>query len=246
MELYKGDCLKLMADIPDKSIDMVLCDLPFGITRNEWDKKLPFNELWKAYRRLIKDNGAIVLFACQPFTSELVLSNKDMFRYELIWDKGLGTDFLNCRRKPMRSHENILIFANGQTTYNPQKWQSKPYKRTSSDKNSSNWGKIMECRGSSSANGLRYPLSIVKLSQRRVKHMHPTQKPTDLLEWLIKSYTNQGDTVLDNCMGSGSTGIACINTKRNFIGMEINDEYFNMAVQRIKDAEKEKLEVKAI
>lgn len=233
IELIKGDCLAEMRKIPDKSIDLVLCDLPYGTTRNKWDCPIPFLELWMAYKRIIKDNGVIVLFGSQPFTSHLVQSNEGWFRYELIWDKQRGCDFLNANRKPLKSHENILIFSKKQPKYNKQYWYSKPYKKTMNKVQSDCYGKYHEA-AAQSVDGRRNPLSILSYA-RDSKRVHPTQKPVALLEYLIKTYSDNGDVVLDNCMGCGSTGVACRNTGRSFIGIEIDEQYFEIAKSRIED-----------
>ena len=237
IELYNGDCLELMKNIPDSSVDIVLCDLPYGTTRNKWDSIIPLDRLWEQYKRVIKDNGAIVLFSAEPFTSLLITSNVQWFRYDLIWSKTQGSDFLNANRKPLRSHENICVFYKKQPTYNPQKTDGKPYKAKSGETTSPNFGKFNGNHHTENKDGKRCPLSVLRFSGEHNRgKQHPTQKPTDLLEWLIKTYTNEGETVLDNSMGSGSTGVACVNTNRNFIGIELDKNYFNIAKERIKNA----------
>ena len=237
IELWHGDCLELMKNIPDGSVDMVLCDLPYGTTRNNWDSIIPLDRLWERYKRVIKENGAIVLFSAEPFTSLLITSNIQWFRYDLIWSKTQGSDFLNANRKPLRSHENICVFYKKQPTYNPQKTDGKPYKAKSGETTSTNFGKFNGNHHTENKDGKRCPLSVLRFSSEHNRgKQHPTQKPTDLLEWLIKTYTNDGETVLDNCMGSGSTGVACVNTNRHFIGIELDDRYFNIAKKRIEEA----------
>ena len=237
IELWHGDCLELMKNIPDGSVDLVLCDLPYGTTRNKWDSIIPLDSLWEQYKRAIKDNGAIVLFSAEPFTSLLITSNIQWFRYDLIWSKTQGSDFLNANRKPLRSHENICVFYKKQPTYNPQKTEGKPYKAKSGETTSSNFGKFNGNYHTENKDGKRCPLSVLRFSGEHNKgKQHPTQKPTDLLEWLIKTYTNECETVLDNSMGSGSTGVACVNTNRNFIGIELDRDYFNIAKERIENA----------
>ena len=237
IELWHGDCLELMKDIPDGSVDMVLCDLPYGTTRNNWDSIIPLNRLWERYKRVIKENGAIVLFSAEPFTSLLITSNIQWFRYDLIWSKTQGSDFLNANRKPLRSHENICVFYKKQPTYNPQKTDGKPYKAKSGETTSTNFGKFNGNHYTENNDGKRCPLSVLRFSGEHNRgKQHPTQKPTDLLEWLIKTYTNDGETVLDNCMGSGSCGVACVNTNRRFIGIELDEGYFNIAKKRIEEA----------
>lgn len=235
IKLYRGDCLEKMRNIDSNSIDMILCDPPYGTTRNKWDSVIPLDKLWDEYKRIIKDNGAIVLFSSEPFTSELILSNLKMFRYDLIWVKTQGSDFLNANRKPLKAHENILVFYKHLPTYNKQYWYSTPYKCSNKKRiHSSNYGTYSTKIGSEgSEDGKRYPLSVLKFNSE--KGLHPTQKPVALLEWLIKTYTNENDIVLDNCMGSGSTGVACINTNRKFIGIELDDKYFDIAFNRIQD-----------
>ena len=236
-ELWHGDCLELMKNIPDGSVDMVLCDLPYGTTRNKWDIIIPLDSLWEQYKRVIKDNGAIVLFSAEPFTSLLITSNIQWFRYDLIWSKTQGSDFLNANRKPLRSHENICVFYKKQPTYNPQKTDGKPYKAKSGETTSSNFGKFNGNHYTENKDGKRYPLSVLRFSgEHNSGKQHPTQKPTDLLEYLIKTYTNEGEIVLDNSMGSGSCGVACVNTNRHFIGIELDDGYFNIAKKRIEEA----------
>lgn len=236
--IYNEDCLQGMTRIPDKSVDMILCDLPYGTTNNKWDTVIPLKELWRQYERVIKPNGAIVLFSDEPFTTTLISSNPKHFKYKWIWDKTRGSNFQNARFMPMKSHEEICVFYTKKPTYNPQFWYSTPYSTTERARKN----KIEGLAGGSAANyctatvskdGRRYPLSILKFT-RDGKRLHPTQKPVALLEYLIKTYTNAGETVLDNCIGSGSTAIACINTGRNFIGFEIAEKYCRIAEERIK------------
>lgn len=237
IQLLQGDCLELMKDIPDGSVDMILCDLPYGTTACKWDRIIPFEPLWEQYKRIIKDNGAILMFGSEPFTSMLINSNIKMFRYDLIWDKKKGCDFLNANRKPLKSHENICVFYKKSPVYNKQYWFSKPYAKINGNRiHTTCYGRSHNV-DTESTDGIRNPLSILSFA-RDASRQHPTQKPVALLEYLVKTYTNEGDTVLDNCMGSGSTGVACINTGRNFIGMELDENYFNIAKTRIEDAQK--------
>lgn len=231
-KLMQGDCLELMKNISDKSVDMILCDLPYGTTKNKWDSVIPFEPLWEQYNRVIKDNGAIVLFSQMPFTVDLVASNYKDFRYEWIWEKLTASGHLNANRMPMKKHENILAFYKKLPTYNPQFTEGKPYVATYST-HSSNYGKQKD-NITTINDGKRYPVDIIKFNNDR--GLHPTQKPVELLEYLIKTYTNEGETVLDNCMGSGSTGVACVNTNRNFIGIELDKGYFEIAKSRIEQA----------
>lgn len=236
IQLYQGDCLELMSDIPDGSIDMILCDLPYGTTQNKWDNKLPLDALWAQYERIIKTNGAIVLFSQMPFAAELVSSNPKLFRYEWIWQKSQGTGFLNANRMPLKAHENILVFYKRLPVYHPQKIPGKPYTRPPSA-NTGSYGKFLPV-DTVNEDGSRYPLDVIAFQTcngSKDRPVHPTQKPVLLLEYLIRTYTDEGDTVLDNCMGVGSTGVACVNTARHFIGIELVEDYFQIARQRIDE-----------
>lgn len=229
-KLYKGDCLEVMRQIHDKSIDMILCDLPYGTTRNKWDSVIPLNKLWECYERIIKDNGVIVLFSQMPFTAELVASNKKLFKYEWIWQKDNGTGFLNAKKMPLKIHENIEVFYKNTPTYNPQMRKGYTPYTQKSGRGSSNYGKQISVITTN--NGERYPIDVIEFKRDKEK-IHPTQKPVELLKYLIKTYTKENEIVLDNCMGSGSTGIACRETNRNFIGIEIDEGYYNVAKERI-------------
>ena len=232
--LYNNDCLEQMPSLKDESIDMILCDLPYGMTKNKWDSIIPFENLWKEYHRIIKQNGAIVLFGSQPFTSLLVTSNLKYFRYSMVWEKNKFSDFLNASRKPMKVNEDILIFYKKQPTYNPQYWFSTPYTRWNTQQavdKQTNYGSHKE-NIAESKDGKRLPTTILKFN-RVERPEHPTQKPVDLLEWLIKTYSNENETILDNCMGVGSTGIACKNLKRNFIGIEVEKKYYDIALDKL-------------
>ena len=234
-KLYQGDCLEVMDKLIEEGIkvDMILTDPPFGTTRNKWDSIIPLDEMWKRLDKLIKPNGAIILFAQTPFDKVLGASNLKMLRYEWIWNKKLGTGHLNAKKMPMKQHENILVFYKKLPTYNPQMREGQPYHKTSST-TSSNYGKQTATEWTS--DGGRYPISILEFSNaNRNNRLHPTQKPVDLLEYLIKTYTNEGELVLDFTMGSGSTGVACLNTNRKFIGIEIEEKYFNIAKDRIEN-----------
>ncbi len=232
--LINGDCLEEMKKIKTESIDMILCDLPYGITKNKWDIAIPFDKLWDNYNRIIKKNGCIVLFGCQPFTSMLISSNLSIFRYTLVWEKNKFSDFLNAKRKPMKIHEDICIFYKKQPIYNPQYFYKEPYirwnKQEAVDKQT-NYGKHNE-NISQSKDGKRLPTTVLKFN-RVERPSHPTEKPVELLEWLIKTYTNKNDIVLDNTMGTGSTGVACKKNNRKFIGIEIDKNYYEIAVQKI-------------
>ena len=237
--LIKGDCLDVMQNIENESIDLILCDLPYGITKNKWDVVIPFEKLWEQYNRIIKKNGAVILFGSQPFTTMLISSNMKYFRYCLVWEKNKFSDFLNAKRKPMKTNEDICIFYKKQPTYNIQYWYSTPYTRWNTQKavdKQTNYGEHKKnvCK----SDGKRLPTTVLKFN-RVERPIHPTQKPVDLLEWLIKSYTNEGDIVLDNCMGIGSTGIAAEKNNRNFIGIELDETYYNKALEFIKNQESE-------
>ena len=258
IELKKGDCLELMKNIPEKSVDMILCDLPYGTTACKWDNVIPFEPLWEQYKRIIKDDGVIVLFGSQPFTSKLILSNIKMFKEELIWLKNKSGSGLQAKQKHIKVHENILVFSkNGKYTYNPQKWlvdkkefltQRKTFNEVEVGNNI--YSKMIKTQKAD--DGTRNPISIVSCrvpftpSKTKVYEdetvdlrVHPTQKPIELLEYLIKTYSNDGETVLDNCMGSGSCGVAAINTGRSFIGIELDEKYFEIAKRRIEEAKED-------
>ena len=234
--LLQGDCLELLNKIDDCSIDLILCDLPYGTTnRNKWDSVIPFDPLWKQYMRIIKDHGVIALFGDEPFASELRLSNKKYYRYDWIWVKSRATGFLNAKRMPLKNTETISIFYKHLPMYNPQMTKGKPYvKRGSKSEPTTNYGKFNR-NWEIINNGTRYPLKTIRFNSP-MRTVHPTQKPVDLLKYLIRTYTDEGMTVLDNCMGSGSTGVAAKKLNRNFIGMELDKEYFEIAKQRINEA----------
>lgn len=238
-KLFNGDCLEVMDRLIEQGIkvDVIITDPPYGTTACKWDTVIPFDNMWERLNKLIKPNGAIALFGSEPFSSALRMSNIKNYKYDWVWNKGRGTDFLNSKRKPLSSYENISVFYLKQPTYNPQFWFSTPYDK-GLVRHSNN---TMECYGktndviSRSEDGRRYPLNIIninKLSGHK-KNFHPTQKPTDLLEYLIKTYTNENEIVLDFTMGSGSTGVACVNTNRKFIGIELDENYFNIAINRV-------------
>jgi site-specific DNA-methyltransferase (adenine-specific) len=241
MKLIKGDCLVEMQNISDKSIDMILCDLPYGLTNNDQDIRIPFDELWKQYSRIIKDNGCICLFAQGIFYVDLVCSNRKLFRYDLIWDKQLVSGFLNAKRMPMRQHEQIAVFYKKLPIYNPQFTQGKPlHGRGNSYLNkecvNNNYGDFNNMDDIRKGSTDKYPTSIISIKKPHPSiAQHRTEKSIELLEYLIKTYSNENDLILDNCMGSGSTGVACINTNRKFIGIELNEIYFNIAKNRIEN-----------
>lgn len=235
-----GDCLERMKEIESGTVDMILCDLPYGTTCCSWDAVIPFEPLWEQYERVIKENGAIVLFAAQPFTAVLATSNLKLFRYEWIWEKPAATGFFNAHFQPLRAHENILVFYKAKPTFNPIKTfghERKTAKRK--DIGSEHYSKQVNIKSYDSTE--RYPRSVQLFSSDKQKsNFHPTQKPVALCEYLIRTYTNEGETVLDNTMGSGTTGVACVNTGRSFIGIEQEQKYFDIAKDRIAQAGTEK------
>lgn len=244
-ELYQGDCLEIMKNIKDKSVDMILCDLPYGVTsKNKWDTIIPYEPLWKEYKRIIKDNGAIILFGQDKFTARTMLSNEKMHRYNLIWNKVLTSGFLNAGRMPLREHEDIMVFYKKLPTYNPQFTEGKPlhgmgekFKKIKNSNN--NYNDFNSCNNPSAnreGDTKKYPKSILTFPRKASsKMLHPTEKPVELLEYLIKTYSNENDVILDNCMGSGGTGVACLKTNRSFIGIELDKGYFNIAKERIEN-----------
>ena len=266
INLLHGDCLELMRDIPDGSVDMILADLPYGTTNNTWDEVIPFDPLWEQYGRVIKDNGAIVLTASQPFTSKLVSSKIEWFKHEWIWEKQRASNFMRTNHEPLKYHENILVFSKGSLDINPQRYKvleideimnmskkeiegmmkSKDYDRfgkvdrrktvRNPDENKKHLGSEIK-RVRNADDGFRNPKSVLKINNKLHGNIHPTQKPVALFEYLVKTYTNKGETVLDNTMGSGTTGIVCKNLNRNFIGIELDENYFNMAKERIENHE---------
>lgn len=248
MELMHGNCLELMQTIPTGAVDMILCDLPYEVLHKDnpnaqWDRLIPFEPLWEQYNRVIKKNGAIVLFGQGMFTAQLMMSNPKMWRYNLVWDKCRATGFLNANRMPLRYHEDILVFYKALPTYHPQmeelngRERNHPQGRGNHKEKNQCYGKVN--RINPTYEDKKHPRSIIKI---RAVHCsegqsHPTQKPVALLEYLIKTYTDEGQLVLDNTMGSGSTGVACVNTNRDFIGIELNEEYFKVAEKRIEQAQ---------
>ena len=232
-QIFNEDCLQGMKRIPDKSVDMILCDLPYGTTGCKWDEIIPFDLLWEQYERIIKDNGAIVLTASQPFTSTLVMSNKKKHRYNLVWEKTRPTLFQHAWRMPLRNHEDIVVFYKKAPIYNPQGLvkQTRKVKRTTGG---GTFGENWNSNNEYISEYTNFPRSIIKIPSES-KTVHPTQKPVALFEYLIKTYTNEKETVLDNCMGSGTTAIACMNTNRNYIGFEMDETYFNLANKRIQE-----------
>lgn len=241
--LMQGDTLESMRDVRDGTVNLILCDLPYGTTSCSWDIIIPFNALWDAYRRVLAPGGCVLLFGNQPFTSRLILSNLVWYKQALVWNKNkCGSPGL-AKIRPMQVHEDIVVFAPGRTVYNPQMEAGEPYARKTERPEGyvgrvNNHGYGMKPRNGFSNEGTRYPKSIINISRdfSAQQQVHPTQKPVPLLEYLIKTYSNEGDTVMDNTMGSGSTGVAARNTNRNFIGIEKDPVFFNIAVQRINAA----------
>lgn len=231
-KFLNGDCLELMRTIPDGSVDMVLCDLPYGTTQNKWDSVIPFDALWEQYWRVCKSNAAVVLTAAQPFTSALVMSQIQFFKYDWTWDKGQITGFLNSKKMPLRKHEDVLVFYKSLPTYNPQMTEGKPYVQKRKH-GSENYGAQTESLTENK--GLRYPTSILPIAHPRIAGGHPTQKPVALFEYLIRTYTNPGETVLDNTAGSGTTAIAAENAERGWICIERDPDYYAAAVGRVWD-----------
>lgn len=232
--IYNEDCLEGMKKIPDKSVDMILCDLPYGTTACKWDTVIPLGKLWEQYERVIKDNGAIVLTASQPFTSALVMSNPNIFRYEWIWIKSRASLFQHARKMPMKRHENILVFYKKLPTYNLElKRLDKKVKNSRKNKGGGLLGKVSEDKEYyQEETGFNF--SDIFFKNPNNKNTHPTQKPVPLFEHLIKTYTNEGETVLDNCMGSGTTAIAAINTNRKYLGFELDEDYHRASLDRIE------------
>ena len=244
IKLYNGDCLEIMKSIPDKSIDMILCDLPYGTTANCWDTIIPFDKLWEQYERIIKDNGAIALFSNGTFSYKLINSNERLYKYKWIWFKNKKGNFVNAKNRPMTSYEEINIFSKGNTAngsknkmnYYPQGIIKKTTVRT--DKSGTRFGTMIAKRPSHKETTIseytNYPCDVIQF-ECESNPVHPTQKPIELLKYLINTYTKEGECVLDNCMGSGSTGVACKLTSRNFIGIELEKKYFDIAKQRIEN-----------
>ena len=240
--LYKGDCLTEMSNVKDHSVDMILTDLPYSCTHCSWDVAIPLDKLWEQYNRITKDNAAIILFGNEPFSSHLRLSNLKNYRYDLVWEKESITNFMQVKRRFGKSTEMISIFYKAQPTYNPQMvaYTGKPANNKPAIKSNQSLTTVDNKNFHIKPyidNGLRYPRDVLRFNRvPKTQTVHPTQKPVSLLEYLIKTFTNESDTVFDSCMGSGSTGVACINLNRKFIGIELDDNYFTIANKRIKEA----------
>ena len=239
-KIINADCLEAMRLIDNHSVDMILCDLPYGRTNCSWDKIIAFDQLWAQYKRVIKDNGAIVLFSQQPFTTDLINSNRKWFRYEYVWEKSRAVGFLNAKRMPLRCHEIILVFYKHLPTYNPQFTKGEPYVRKDVGKSNTSLYKVKWKKTENINTGTRYPKDIIRVTGKEDGHYHPTQKPLALAEYLIKTYTNPGELVLDNCACSGTTCVAAIRTGRNYIGIEKDARYAQIAQERCAKAMKER------
>jgi site-specific DNA-methyltransferase (adenine-specific) len=239
-KLILAECIEEMKKIKKESIDMILCDLPYGTTQCSWDSIIPFKDLWEQYERIIKLNGAIVLTASQPFTSNLVMSNPKLFRYSLVWEKSKSTGYLNSKKMPMRAHEDILVFYKKLPTYNPQMVQGTPYDKGTAHRPTQVYREQKGEIHVKNEDGLRFPRSVqyFKTAESEGKVYHPTQKPIAMFEWLIKTYSNENDIILDNCIGAGTTAIAAIRTNRKYIGIEINEEYYKISLERIESESK--------
>jgi len=235
IELIQGDCLEKMKDIESGSVDMVLADPPYGTTACKWDSIIPLEPMWEQLKRVIKPNGAIVMTASQPFTTTLIASNMKMFRYCWVWEKTLFSNFALVKKQPAKKHEDVVVFYNKQPTYNPQMEIGEPYTDTVRGRTMGVIGDAVPMKKAIDNKGTRYPGSVQKFSNGNNGNEHPTQKPVALMEYLIKTYTNEGETVLDFTMGSGTTGVACKNLNRNFIGIELDPEYFKIAEKRINE-----------
>jgi len=245
--LFNGDCIDIFKELPDNCIDMVFCDLPYGTTRNDWDSIIDLKLLWEQYHRIVKDNGAIVLTAANPFDKVLAVSNIKNFRYDWIWEKNKATGHLNSKKVPLKAHEYVLVFYKKMPTYNPQFTNGhkpmnavKPKTNLPPPDKLRNYGHMETHSGNLGGSTKRYPRSVIKIpviNNDNSDKWHPTQKPVELAEYFIKTYTNEGEVVLDNTMGSGSTGVACINTNRNFIGIEMNSDYFEKAKKWIEKSQ---------
>ena len=240
IDLRLGDCLEVMKSMPDRSIDAIITDLPYGTTACKWDSIIPLEPMWEQVKRIC--NGAFVTTASQPFTSKLIMSNLDMFKYEWVWNKNTNTCFVHAKHRPLGAHENIVVFGKGKILYHPQFTQGKPYYRGELD--NSKIQTIPTKKGKTvigkNTTGLRYPKTVLNIDgNNRLEHYHPTQKPVSLYEYLIRTYTNEGDTVLDIAMGSGTTMVACINTMRNGIGIDNDETYYKIANERVAKAQQQ-------
>ena len=236
MRLWHGDCLTLIKDIDTNSVDMLLVDLPYGTTQCKWDSIISLKDLWIEYNRIIKDNGAMLFHCAQPFTSNLIMSNVKNFKYEWVWEKSKASNYLNAKKQPLRAHESIAVFYRKPPTYNPQMTQGEAYNKGTAKRETEVYGsqRAVEVK----SDGERYPRTVQYfVTAEKEGKLHPTQKPIALTEYFVKTFSNPGDVILDNTMGSGTTGVACVNLDREFIGIEKDKEYFDIAVERISEAE---------
>ena len=251
-KIYNEDCLDGMKKIDDKSIDMILCDLPYGTTRLKWDSIIPLDKLWEEYKRIIKDNGAIVLFGSEPFSSLVRTSNLKMYKYDWVWEKTAGSNFLQANYQPIKRHENIMVFSKYNASYTKDNkkmnyypilnkegkvYYDRPEQSVEVGLNAWKAGVSKDYKFKRNKNDGTFPISIIEFGSILSNKLHPTQKPVTLFEYLIKTYTNENELILDNCMGSGTTAIACINTNRNYIGFELDTTYYNLSNKRIKDVQ---------
>jgi len=236
--LMKGDCLKRMKEIESGSVDLILTDPPYGTTACKWDSVIPLDKMWEQLKRIVKPSGAIVMTASQPFTTTLIASNMEMFKYCWVWEKTLFTNFAQVKKQPAKRHEDICVFYQKQPTYNPQMGQGKPYSDKERARSMGVTGDALPSKKAITNTGTRYPSSVQKFSNGNNGNVHPTQKPVALMEYLIKTYTNENETVLDFTFGSGTTGVATINTNRKFIGIEMDDHYFDIGSKRILESVK--------
>jgi DNA modification methylase len=240
VDLYNGDCLEESNNIADHSVDLILTDLPYGVLnkRTAWDVIIPLEDMWKMVNRILKPTGAFITTSKQPFTSQLIMSNLNDFRYTLVWEKSKSTGYLNSKKMPLVAHEDIVIFYKKLPTYNPQMTHGTPYDKGRAIRDTASYGRQSKAIHVKNEDGLRYPRSVQYfVTAESEGGYHPTQKPIKLFEWLIKTYSNENDTVCDITMGSGTTGVACVNTNRNFIGIELDEEYFNISSTRINKAQ---------
>ncbi len=239
--IKQGDCLELMQELPDQSVHMILCDLPYGVTKNVWDKQIMLDKLWMQYKRIIKPHGVVALFGQGVFFADIVNSNRKWFRYDIVWDKVLVSGFLNANRMPLRCHEQIAIFYKHLPTYNPQFWQGRPIHGSSGlhyrkREINHNYGKFRRISARPAGTTEHYPTSIIHVPKYHPSATtHPTEKPIELLKYLVKTYTNEGDIVLDNCLGCGGTAVACVQTSRHYIGYELMPDYVKTARQRVQE-----------
>jgi DNA modification methylase len=236
IELWHGDCLELMARIPDGSVDMVFADLPYGVTANKWDTAIRLKPFWEKVIKCSADNATFIFTATQPFATSLIVSNKEMFNYDLIWDKSSTTGFLDANRRPLRRHEMVLVFSKKRGVYNPQKTPGKPWSKKKARTKDGNYSQVNSNGHAQISDGARHPTSILSIPRSNRGSLHPTQKPVALLKWIIKTYTNAGSIVLDPTSGSATTAVACVNTGRKCIAIEKDKGYFDIGVKRVKEA----------